>query len=63
MSFLIDNLDRQIFYSGSCLLKAITLFVPTCTENYYWNIIARLLSGIPMTLFNRLWNNMDRSIW
>ena len=60
MSFLIDNLDRQIFYSGSCLIKAITLFVPTCTENYYWNIIARLLSGIPMTLltgYGTIWTD------
>ena len=60
MSFLIDNLDRQIFYSGSCLLKALTLFVPTCTEKYYWNIIARLLSGIPMTLltgYGTIWTD------
>ena len=60
MSFLIDCLDRQYFYSGSCLLKAITLFVPTCTKDYYWNIIARLLSGIPMTLltgYGTIWTD------
>ena len=60
MSFLIDLLDRQYFYCGCCVLKAITLFVPTCTENYYWNIIARLLSGIPMTLltsYGTIWTD------
>ena len=60
MSFLIDLLNRQYFYSGCCILKAITLFVPTCTENYYWNIIARLLSGIPMTLltgYGTIWTD------
>ncbi len=60
MSFLIDLLNRQYFYSGCCILKAITLFVPTCTENYYWNIVARLLSGIPMTLltsYGTIWTD------
>ena len=78
MSVLIDRLDRQIFFSGCCILKAITLFVSTITENYYINLISRLISGIPQTLLTcygtiwtdqfgrrkrRLWNNMDRSIW
>ena len=50
MSALIDKLDRRIFFSSCCLFKAVTLFVSTCTENYYWNLIARLISGIPQTL-------------
>ena len=60
MSFLIDRLDRQLFYSGCCILKSLTLFVSTCTENYYCNIIARLLSGIPMTLltsYGTIWTD------
>ena len=50
MSLLIDILDRQLFFTSCCIIKAITLFVPACTENYYWNLVARLLSGIPQTL-------------
>ena len=50
MSVLIDKIDRRIFFSSCCILKSLTLFVSTCTENYYWNLIARLLSGIPQTL-------------
>ena len=50
MSALIDKLDRRIFFSSCCIFKAVTLFVSTCTENYYWNLIARLISGIPQTL-------------
>ena len=52
MSLLIDVADRQILYGGFCLIKALTVFVPAFTENYYWNIIARLLSGIPQTLLS-----------
>ena len=60
MSLLINRLDRQIFYSGCCLIKAITLFVSTCTENYYWNLISRLISGIPQTMltaYGTIWTD------
>ena len=52
MSVLIDKIDRRIFFSSCCIIKSLTLFVSTCTENYYWNLIARLLSGIPQTLLS-----------
>ena len=34
MSLLIDRIDRQLFFSGCCILKALTLFVSSFTENY-----------------------------
>ena len=60
MSLLINRLDRQVFYSGCCLIKAITLFVSTCTENYHWNLISRLISGIPQTMltaYGTIWTD------
>ena len=60
MSVLIDRLDRQIFFSGCCILKAITLFVSTITGNYYINLISRLVSGIPQTLltsYGTIWTD------
>ena len=60
MSALIDNMNRQVFFSGCCLIKALTLFVSTCTENYYLNLISRLLSGIPQTLltsYGTIWTD------
>ena len=60
MSLLIDILDRQLFFTSCCIIKAITLFVPACTGNYYWNLVARLLSGIPQTLltsYGTIWTD------
>ena len=60
MSVLIDRLDRQIFFSGCCILKAITLFVSAITGNYYINLISRLVSGIPQTLltsYGTIWTD------
>ena len=60
MSLLIDIINRQIFLCGCCIIKAITVFVPAFTENYYWNVIARLLSGIPQTLltsYGTIWTD------
>ena len=60
MSLLIDRIDRQLFFSGCCILKALTLFVSSFTENYYWNLVARLLSGIPQTLltsYGTIWTD------
>ncbi len=50
MSALIDKIDRRIFFSSCCIIKSLTLFVSTCTENYTWNLISRFLGGIPQTL-------------
>ena len=50
MSVLINRLDRRIFYSSSCFFKAINCLVPLFHPNYYLNISARLLTGIPQTL-------------
>lgn len=47
MSALINKFDRRILYSLSCFFKAINCFIPLFTKNYYANIFARLLSGIP----------------
>ena len=60
MSVLIDKLDRRIFFGGCCIFKALTLFVATCTGNYYWNVVARLISGIPQTLltsYGTIWTD------
>ena len=50
MTVLIDRLNRQIFLSMSFIVKAVTLFMPTFTETYNWNLAARFISGIPQTL-------------
>ena len=60
MSLLIDRLNRQVFFSACCIFKALTLFVSTFTENYYFNLIARLMSGIPQTLltsYGTIWTD------
>ena len=60
MSILINKLDRRIFYSFSCFFKAINCFIPLITTNYYANIFARLLSGIPqtyLTSYGTIWND------
>ena len=50
MSLLINRINRKFFFSGCCIYKALTLEAPFFSENYYLNLIARLLSGIPQTL-------------
>ena len=60
MSLLIDIINRQIFLTSCCIIKAIFVFIPACTENYYINLIARLLSGIPQTLltsYGTIWTD------
>ena len=60
MSLLIDIINRQIFFTSCCIIKAIFVFIPACTENYYINLIARLLSGIPQTLltsYGTIWTD------
>ena len=60
MSYLINKLDRKLFFSGSCFFKAITLLIALFTGNYYVNLIARLLSGIPQTLltgYGTIWTD------
>ena len=50
MSYLINKLDRRIYFSGCCFFKAFLCIIPLFTKNYYINIIARLLSGLPQIL-------------
>ena len=50
MSVLINKLDRRIYFSGCCFFKAFCCIVSLFTKNYYVNIIARLLSGLPQIL-------------
>ena len=60
MTLLIDRINRQVFFCGCCIFKSITLFVATCTENYYLNLIARFLSGVPQTLltaYGTIWTD------
>lgn len=58
MSLLINRINRKFFFSGCCIIKALTLIVPFFSEEFFINLIARLLSGIPQTLltsYGTLW--------
>ena len=58
MSLLINRINRKFFFSGCCIIKALTLIVPFFSKEYFINLIARLLSGIPQTLltsYGTLW--------
>jgi MFS family permease len=58
MSLLINRINRKFFFSGCCFIKALTLIVPFFTPEFFTNLIARLLSGIPQTLltsYGTLW--------
>ena len=60
MSILINKLNRKIFFSGCCFLKAITLIIALFTGNYYINLFSRLLSGVPQTLltsYGTIWTD------
>ena len=50
MSLLINRINRKYFFCGCCFFKGITCLIPLIHPNYYLNLIARLLSGIPQTL-------------
>lgn len=50
MSLLINRINRKYFFCSCCFFKAITCIIPFIHPNYYLNLIARLLSGIPQTL-------------
>ena len=60
MSFLINKMNRKIFFSACCIFKGITLVISLFTETYYINIITRLISGIPQTLltsYGTIWTD------
>ena len=60
MSFLINKIDRKIYFSGCCFLKGITLFIPLIKKTYTINLIFRLISGIPQTLltsYGTMWTD------
>ena len=60
MSFLINKIDRKIYFSGCCFFKGFTLIVPLFTINYNINLISRFFSGIPQTLltsYGTIWTD------
>ena len=60
MSLLINKINRKLYFSGCCILKAITLFIPIISPKYSINLIFRLLSGIPQTIltsYGTMWTD------
>lgn len=60
MSLLINRINRKYYFCGCCFLKGITCIIPLISPNYYLNITARLLSGIPQTLltsYGTIWTD------
>ena len=60
MSLLINKIHRKYFFCCCCFFKAITCIIPLISKDYYINLIARLLSGIPQTLltsYGTIWTD------
>ena len=60
MSVLINKIDRKIYFSGCCFFKGITLLMPLFSNEYYFNLIFRLISGVPQTIltsYGKIWTD------